>query len=304
MLKEDFFNSDGVKLHYLNWGGTGNTLLLLPGLGGTAQYYRGLAPRLIDQFRVVGLTRRGHGRSDKPDSGYDLDTFVEDILCFTDALEIDRTVLVGHSFAGLEMPRFAIRYHERLSAIVFLDALFPPLDNEPDFSDDPVWSIPPEPPTNADLASLDAYLTYYRNAYPDLDRIWCSAIEADLMDKIIIHDNGTVENHHDDELMNEIAAEIWPFRNPEYNQVMAPMLAIVPNGDYHHGISENAPLEKRRIADQYWKAKILPWIQHRTDLFRQAAPSAQILELNAPNHYIFIAEEDHTVKAIKDFLAN
>jgi pimeloyl-ACP methyl ester carboxylesterase len=126
VAKEGFFDSDGIKLHTIDWGGARRSIVLLAGLGDTAQLYRGLAPRLAGRFRVVGLTRRGHGRSDRPDSGYDLDTFVEDIRCFLDALGIGRAILVGHSFGGLEMPRFAIRYPRRVEALVYLDALDSP----------------------------------------------------------------------------------------------------------------------------------------------------------------------------------
>ena len=187
MPKERFFDSDGANLHYMDWGGAGRPLVLLAGLGDTAHLYRGLAPRLANRFRVVGLTRRGHGRSGRPDSGYDLDTFAQDIRCFLGTLGIERSILVGHSFGGLEMPLFAIRYPQRVEAIVYLDALFPRLDPEPDLSGDPIWSvIPSGGPTADDLVSRQAYLTYYKRARPAWARVWCEAMEADLMDKVTI----------------------------------------------------------------------------------------------------------------------
>ncbi len=180
-------------------------MVLLAGLGDSAQHYRCLAPKLADRLRVVGLTRRGHGRSERPESGYDLDTFVEDIRRFLDHLSIESSILVGHSFAGLEMPRFAIGYPQRVEAIVYLDALFPQLDPEPDLSGDPTWSVVPTGgPTADDMASRDAYYTYYRRARPAWARIWNEAIEADLMDKVTLEEDGRLTFHHDDELMNNI----------------------------------------------------------------------------------------------------
>lgn len=73
MPEERFFDSDDVSLHYIDWGGAGRPLVLLAGLGDTAHLYRGLAPKLASRFSVVGLTRRGHGRSGRPESGYDLE---------------------------------------------------------------------------------------------------------------------------------------------------------------------------------------------------------------------------------------
>jgi pimeloyl-ACP methyl ester carboxylesterase len=301
--KEGFFDSDGVRLHTFDWGGAGRAMVLLAGLGDSAQQYRGLAPKLVNRFRVVGLTRRGHGRSDKPDSAYDLDTLVEDVRRFQDALGIERSILVGHSFAGLEMPRFAMRYPERVEALVFLDALFPKLDPEPDLSGDPIWSaIPTGGPTADDLVSREAYLSYYRRARPAWARIWCQAIEADLMDRVEVKQDGRLEFRHDDGLMNRIYQAVWPDRDPEYDRVQAPMLAIVPDGSFHQAVPLDASDELRQAADRYWVEELLPWIRQRTETFRQAAPAARVVTLDSPFHHIFIAAEDETVRAINEFV--
>lgn len=300
---ERYFDSDGIALHYLDWGGRGRPMVLLAGLGDTAHQYRGLAPKLASSFRVVGLTRRGHGQSDQPAAGYDLETLVEDIRRFLDQLRMKRVILVGHSFGGLEAALLAIRYPHRIEAIVYLDALFPRLDPEPDLSRDPIWSvIPTEAPTPEDLVSREAYLDYYRRARPAWARIWCEAIEADLMSKVSVKDGGGLESHHDDELMNRIYHDVWPARDPRYDEIRAPMLAIVPDGHAHQGVPLDATDELRQAADRYWEERILPWIRQRTAVFRHAAPTARVVELDSPYHHIFLAEEDATAAAINEFL--
>ena len=52
---------DGIRFHYLDWGGEGDLLLLLAGLGCTAHVFAEFAPHLSGRFRVLALTRRGHG---------------------------------------------------------------------------------------------------------------------------------------------------------------------------------------------------------------------------------------------------
>ena len=301
MSEEGCINSAGVNLHYLGWGREGPPLVLLAGLGGTAQWYRSLAPRLAEVHRVLALTRRGHGRSDRPDSGYDLATLVEDIGHFLDTMRIDKAILAGHIFAGIEIPHFARRYPERVTGLIFLDALFPHLDPEPDLSGDPIWSVAPPDPTASDLASPEAFLAYHKRTRPDIARLWGEAIEADLLDKIAIQEDGRVESLHDDELMNRIALDIWPTRDPRYENVRAPMLAIVPGGDYHHGAPPDADEKLRQAADHFWREVVRPWIHQRTATFRRAAPSARIVEFDAPNHLIFIARESQTAAAIKSF---
>src|SRR4051812_22060568 len=77
--KSGFVSVDGVKLHYLDWGGKGKVLLFLAGLGNSAHIFDDIAPKFTGRFHVLALTRRGHGQSDKPATGYDLPTLTDDI---------------------------------------------------------------------------------------------------------------------------------------------------------------------------------------------------------------------------------
>src|SRR5687768_16921727 len=122
--KIGFIRVNGIKLHYLDWGGKGETILLLTGFGDSAHIFDDLAPQFTDHFRVLGLTRRGHGQSDKPETGYDTATLVEDIRQFLEALNIKRVVLVGHSLAGDELTRFAGEHPARVVKLVYLDAAY------------------------------------------------------------------------------------------------------------------------------------------------------------------------------------
>src|SRR5207244_3875191 len=79
-------------------------------------------PKFTNQFRVLGLTWRGHGQSEMPETGYDTATLVEDIRQFLDALNIERVILVGHSLAGDQLTRFAGAHPNRVIKLVYLDA--------------------------------------------------------------------------------------------------------------------------------------------------------------------------------------
>lgn len=127
---DKYIDSDGIRLHCLVWAGRGKSLILLAGLGDTAHYYRELAPRFTDRFRVAALTRRGHGRSDKPGSGYDLDTLVKDIVHFLDPLGIDRVVFAGASFVGVEMHGLAVCFAERVEALISSMPFFPNMNQK------------------------------------------------------------------------------------------------------------------------------------------------------------------------------
>jgi pimeloyl-ACP methyl ester carboxylesterase len=122
--KSDFVNLNGIRLHFLDWGGEGPALLFLAGMGCTAHIFSRIAPRFADKFHVLALDRRGHGDSDYPESGYDAGTLTEDVRQFLDARGIEQVVLAGHSFAVVELCHFAALYPERALKLAFLDAAY------------------------------------------------------------------------------------------------------------------------------------------------------------------------------------
>jgi len=96
-----------IRLEILDWGGTGETMVLLTGLGDNAHAFDELAYQFTDRFHVIGITRRGYGRSSQAPQGYDLATRVRDDIAVLDTLRIRQAVFVGHSVAGTELSRLA-----------------------------------------------------------------------------------------------------------------------------------------------------------------------------------------------------
>jgi hypothetical protein len=88
----------GVELEVLDWGGTGQTLVLLAGMGDNAHVFDEFAYQFNDRFHVIGITRRGFGRSSQPAHGYDLDTRARDDIAVLDKLNIRDAVLLGTPF--------------------------------------------------------------------------------------------------------------------------------------------------------------------------------------------------------------
>lgn len=121
--QDGFVTVNEIRLHYVDWGGTGEPLLFLTALGGNVvRQFHALAPQFTDRFHVFGLTRRGQGLSDKPASGYDTDILARDLLGFLDLMNIRRVNIAGHSIAGAEMTRFASLYPDRVAKLVYLDS--------------------------------------------------------------------------------------------------------------------------------------------------------------------------------------
>jgi pimeloyl-ACP methyl ester carboxylesterase len=98
--------ANGIRLHYLDWGGTGDAMVFLAGLGNTAHVFDTLAPKFTDvprrrhdpaRIRAVRTARHG----------YDMPARVADLAGFLDALKFRKAILVGHSVAGDELTAFA-----------------------------------------------------------------------------------------------------------------------------------------------------------------------------------------------------
>lgn len=119
-----------VRLEVLDWGGSGRPVVLLAGSGNTAHVFDDFAPKLTGTgcCHVYGLTRRGHGASTRPAAGYDNQRLADDILAALDALRIQAPVLAGHSMAGGEITTLGHQHSDRLSGLVYLDALGDPRD--------------------------------------------------------------------------------------------------------------------------------------------------------------------------------
>jgi pimeloyl-ACP methyl ester carboxylesterase len=117
--------SEDVQLEVLDWGGSGRPLVLLAGMGNTAHVFDRLAPKLIDQFHVYGITRRGFGASSVPQSGYSADRLADDVLAVIEALKLQSPVLAGHSLGGEELSSIGSRHPERVAGLIYLEAAYP-----------------------------------------------------------------------------------------------------------------------------------------------------------------------------------
>ncbi|MGF1699456.1 alpha/beta hydrolase [Photobacterium makurazakiensis] len=99
-------HANGIRQHYLRYGGKGPKVLIVPGITSPAITWEFVAERFATQFDTYVLDVRGRGLSSSgPELDYDLDTCAKDIVDFAQAMKFDEYTLVGHSMGA----RFAIR---------------------------------------------------------------------------------------------------------------------------------------------------------------------------------------------------
>jgi pimeloyl-ACP methyl ester carboxylesterase len=118
--------AEGLALRVLRWEPEVRTdiasFLLIHGLASNARLWDGVAPRLAAAgHRVAAVDLRGHGRSDKPDGGYDFATISADLLALIAALDFDRPVLAGQSWGAGVVLDFGVRHRDLTRGIVLVD---------------------------------------------------------------------------------------------------------------------------------------------------------------------------------------
>jgi len=119
-----FTEINGLKLHYLDWGGDSGkrTFLLLHGGAAHVHWWDDVAPRLTPFGRVLALDFRGHGLSQwaRPPI-YGPTAYVADLIKFIEQLKT-RVILVGHSMGGAVAQWTAVERPDLLEALIIIDA--------------------------------------------------------------------------------------------------------------------------------------------------------------------------------------
>ncbi|HXG35695.1 MAG TPA: alpha/beta hydrolase [Dehalococcoidia bacterium] len=172
MVSDGYIELPGVRLHYREWGGQGKPLVLLHGLASTCNIWNLTAPLLNREYRVLALDQRGHGRSDKPDDGYDFPTICGDLREFCLALDLDQPVLVGHSWGASVALQYAADYAQDVSGLVLVDGGFTEMSARMSWEEAEVRLAPPQ------LAGmpLDDFLAMARG-WPGIGEIWSPDVE-------------------------------------------------------------------------------------------------------------------------------
>lgn len=128
--------NDGTKLFVQDWGAGRPIVLLAAWTFNSDVWGSHIAALTARGFRCVALDRRGHGRSEVPATGYDVNTLADDVASVIDRLDLHEVILVAHSMGSIEAVNYlARRSSERISQLVLCAPTTPFLlktDDNPD----------------------------------------------------------------------------------------------------------------------------------------------------------------------------
>jgi pimeloyl-ACP methyl ester carboxylesterase len=128
--------AERVSLFYTDYPGRDPVVFAHAwGLTGDMWSYQ-LPDLLAAGLRCITYDRRGHGRSDRPGAGYDIDTLADDLGALIEQLDLSGVTLIGHSMGAAEVVRYVTRHGAgRIARIVLSGAVTPMLLQGPDNPD-------------------------------------------------------------------------------------------------------------------------------------------------------------------------
>jgi proline iminopeptidase len=147
------------------------------GLGFDHLYMERSFHRLSDRFRVVAYDHRGNGQSVPAQrESITMEQLADDAAALLDHLDVDRAIVLGHSYGGFIAQEFALRHGDRLTGLVLVDTT-PGQLGTGEVED----SIEPGPPIPDELLALFATL-------PATDEEFAAGVPATL--PYYFHDRG------------------------------------------------------------------------------------------------------------------
>lgn len=112
---------DGTKLFVQDWGSGKPVLLLTAWTFDGSTWGSQIEALTAKGFRCVALDRRGHGRSEMPSSGYDLESLTDDVASVIEARDLRDVTLVGFSMGSVEAVNYLGRYgSDRIARLVLV----------------------------------------------------------------------------------------------------------------------------------------------------------------------------------------
>lgn len=287
-----FVSRAQVRLHYLDWGGNGPAVILLPGYALTAHAFDDIAGALTPDYRAISVTPRGFGESDAPDSGtYSIATLVDDLQALLDSLGIQGAALVGHSMSGATITEFAAANPTRVSRLVYLDAF-------PFFAAAGEDSISALSPVGGH--GFSGEMTYGRvREFLATYRFggWAAALEADLranqLGLELARRQGLTAGYVRDQRLHP----------PDVGRVSAPVLQLcaIPSIDTEYPWLRRGTREYDD-AQAYVNQILAPYHRRLCATFSARVAGATTVEVPG-SHYVFFLKPSMAAAAIRDFLA-
>ncbi len=289
-----------VRVHYLDWGGTGEPLVFLTGIGNTAHAFDELAPMFTDRFRVIAITRRGQGESSRPSRGYDIANLSRDVLLVLDSLRITAPAnLAAHSFGGQELTKLALGAPARVKKLVYLDGAFDYIWSDSAYSlaaaKAPLVTAGPGP-RPSDCETVEKFMDFSAKTFG------FRLPQGEVRHTFLRFPDGTCgrQGAIADEYQVMMGEGV---ERQNYKGIKAPALALVA---VRTSLSEEEPWKR---TDAVWRSvydsvvKIYRPIElSQEKRFTTELAGAKVVEIQGAHHWLFVTHRERVAQEIRAFL--
>lgn len=281
---------EGVQLEVLDWGGLGRPLLLLAGSGDTAHAFDNFAPKFTGQNHVYGITRKGFGASSKPapaNGNYAADRLGDDVLAVMQALRIERPVLVGHSLAGEELSSIGSRFPNKVSGLIYLDAVAS-------------WSFydPAHPQVEIEMNGIKQRIEEIEaGGVDEQEKLRELEVAIARFETVLHQSNEDVKTMPPLPPRSPIGAAL-NFGVELYTSIPVQVLAIFacPH-DWSHFFPNDPERRKARLAAD------TAGCSARAESFARGVPTARVVRIPNADHYVYRTNEPQVIDEMKKFLS-
>ena len=262
-----FLDVNGLRIHYVDWGGNEKPLVMVHGLDRVARTFDHLALRLSPAYRVIAIDMRGHGDSGwDPQGRYLVEDHVGDLEGVVQQLGLRDLVLWGNSTGGRVVQVFAGKHPELVSHVISEDV---GPERPRQIADNYAKRVQQE---QAGWASEDELLAQLTKTNP---RMSLTVLEPYVRYGTKKRADGRIEWKRDPQLVNGfVATDLWRF----VRTIKSPILYILG------GRSNIVPPETQ-------------------EELRKTLPNAQLITIPDVGHYPSDEKPDEVMRIVSQFLA-
>jgi pimeloyl-ACP methyl ester carboxylesterase len=237
--RSSFVDTDDIRLHYLEWDpdlarqcaseeeisqfedNDDVPVVMLHGLGATADTWRLVASPLCRQHNVLAFDLRGHGQSDQPDNGYDLVTIAEDVIQGMARQGLGQVALVAHGWGARVALALAARHPALVSHLILVDCPhvepkhWPGMTRERFIRESSIESY----------ASSQAYIEAMRQ---EMSAFWSPEVADIMLTYVRELPDGCVKERLQPVHQRRIRESVWEDRALSYYSKLACPVLLVP----------------------------------------------------------------------------
>ena len=277
-FRSNFFDLDGLKMHYLDEG-KGFPVLMLHGNPTWSFYYRNLVKVLRENFRCIAPDHIGCGLSDKPqDYNYTLDTHINNILRLVSYLNIEKLNIVVHDWGGAIGMGLAVRRPDLINRVVIM--------NSAAFTDPFI----PLRIAVCKIPVLGKFAVRRLNLFVQAARFMATTKRTGLTGEVL-------------------RGFLYPYGSFEERVAVYRFVKDIPMKPEHvsysvlKGIEEKLKLLKDKEIIMIWGCKDFCFTTHFLERWKDFFPKAEDLRLEQAGHYVLEDGKDEVIMKISEFFS-